>query len=38
MRVLQHSDPIITARYICLEEDEVMKIREGIEYGFDQFK
>jgi integrase len=38
MRVLQHSDPIITARYICLEEDEVTKIRQGIEYGFDSFK
>ncbi|MCH3961267.1 MAG: tyrosine-type recombinase/integrase [Solobacterium sp.] len=38
MRVMQHSDPIITARYICLEEEEVMKIRESILYGFDNFK
>jgi integrase len=37
MRVLQHSDPIVTARYICLEEEEVQKIRAGIEYGFDKF-
>lgn len=38
MRVLQHSDPIITARYICLEEDEVEKIRIGIKYGFGKFE
>jgi site-specific recombinase XerD len=38
MRVMQHSDPIVTARYICLEEDEVMKIRENILFGFDNFK
>lgn len=37
MRVLGHSDAMITARYICLEEDEVMKIRGKIEYGFDRF-
>ena len=37
MRVLGHSDAMITARYICLEEDEVMKIRAEIEYGFDRF-
>lgn len=37
MRVLGHSDAMITARYICLEEDEVMKIRSQIEYGFDRF-
>ena len=35
MRILQHSDPIVTARYICLEEEEVTKIRQGIENGFD---
>lgn len=36
MRVLNHSDAVTTARYICLEEDEVMKIRSSIEYGFDR--
>nr|DAE53740.1 MAG TPA: site specific tyrosine recombinase [Caudoviricetes sp.] len=37
MRVLGHSSAVVTARYICLEEDEVMKIRASIEYGFDKF-
>lgn len=37
-RVLNHSSAVTTARYICLEEDEVMKIRAAIEYGFDRFQ
>lgn len=36
-RVLGHSSAVVTARYICLEEDEVIRIRETIEYGFDRF-
>jgi len=38
MRLLKHSDPIITARYIGLEEEEVQKLRAKIEFGFDEFK
>lgn len=37
MRVLGHSSPVITARYICLEEEAVELLRGQIEYGFDKF-
>lgn len=34
-RVLDHHSAMETARYICLAEDEVMKLRAQIEYGFE---
>ena len=37
MRLLKHSDPMITARYIGLEEDEITALRAKIEYGFEKF-
>ena len=37
MRVLGHSSPVITARYICLEEETVEELRSQIEYGFGKF-
>lgn len=34
-RILKHDSAMETARYICLEETEVMKLRAKIEFGFD---
>ena len=38
MRVMQHTDPQVTARYICLEQEDVLKTREGIQHGFGWYR
>lgn len=38
MHIMQHTDPMVTAHYICLEEDEVTRIRNSINNGFETFK